>query len=109
MGVAEEEYQYGSGNGGRSCTGLSCLGIIIAVVFLVFYYLVPVFTQNLYTYADLYQPYPDICGWTCCCLGSVGLFVGIVLIFTDDPEKAKRKKLERQLARKRAQQKNKGQ
>ena len=35
------------------------------------------------------------CGWSCCCLGSIGLVVGIVLIFTDDPEKAARKKQEK--------------
>lgn len=106
--MAEEEYAYGSGNGGRSCTGLSCLAVILSTVFLAFLYIVPFATEGLIGAEELYSPWTDTCGWTCCCLGSVGLVVGMVLIFTDDPEKAARKKQERALAaRKRARQKEK--
>jgi hypothetical protein len=101
--MAEEEYAYGSGNGGRSCTGVSCLAIILSTVFLAFLYIVPLATEGLIGPKDLFSPWTDTCGWSCCCLGSIGLIVGVVLIFTDDPEKAKRKAHERQLAaRKRA-------
>ena len=106
--MAEEEYSYGSGNGGQSCTGLSCLAVILSTVFLAFLYIVPIATEGVVTGEQLLSPWTDTCGWSCCCLGSIGLIVGVVLIFTDDPEKAARKKQERALAaRRRARQQDK--
>jgi hypothetical protein len=104
--MADEEYQYGSGNGGRSCFGLSCLVVIVATVFLSVLYAVPFFMGPVIDSGgiSLFHPYSDVCGWSCCCLGTAGLITGIVLIFIDDPEKAKRKKMERALAKSRARQ-----
>lgn len=100
--MADEDYAYGSGNGGRSCTGVSCLVIILAVLLLAFLYIVPLATQNVIAAEDLFAPWTTSCGWACCCLGSIGLLVGLGLIFTDDPEKAKEKERKRKLAKSRA-------
>jgi hypothetical protein len=102
--MADEEYAYGSGNGGRSCTGVSCLTIILSVLFLAFLYIVPLATQELITAEQLFAPWTTACGWACCCLGSIGLLVGVGLILTDDPEKAAEKEKKRKLAQSRAKQ-----
>ncbi|TVQ90435.1 MAG: hypothetical protein EA397_12675 [Deltaproteobacteria bacterium] len=100
--MADEDYAYGSGNGGRSCTGVSCLTIIIAVLLLAFLYIVPIATQNMITEEQLFYPWTVACGWACCCFGSIGLIVGIVLTFIDDPEKAAEKERKKKLAKARA-------
>lgn len=100
--MADEDYAYGSGNGGRSCTGVSCLVIILAVLMLAFLYIVPIATQEIVSAEQLYHPWTTSCGWACCCLGSVGLIVGIVLTFIDDPEKAAEKERRKKLAKARA-------
>jgi len=97
MGTTEEEYAYGSGNGGRSCTGVSCLTIILASVVVLFTVLVPLGTQGVITFEQIYGTYLASCGGTCLCLGFIGLIIGIVLIFIDDPEKAKMKERQRKL------------
>lgn len=102
--MADEEYAYGSGNGGRSCTGVSCLVMILSVLILVFVYAIPLATQDVITAEQLFAPYTTGCGWACCCLGSIGLIAGIALILTDDPEKAKEKERKRKLAASRAKQ-----
>ncbi|MFT7520843.1 MAG: hypothetical protein ACI9MC_002994 [Kiritimatiellia bacterium] len=103
MGIADEEYAYGSGNGGRACTGVSCLTIILSIFLLLFIYIVPVATSAI-TSTELFSPYTDACGWSCCCFGSIGLLIGIALIFTDDPEKNKKKERQRALKAKKAKQ-----
>lgn len=103
--AVDEEYAYGSGNGGRSCTGVSCLTIILSLVIVLFTVLVPLGTQGLITFEDIYGAYLASCGGTCLCLGTIGLIIGIVLIFIDDPEKAKMKERQRKLKNRKA---NKG-
>jgi uncharacterized integral membrane protein len=102
--MADEGYAYGSGNGGRSCTGVSCLAILLSILLLVFLYVVPFATQNVITAEQLLHPWTTGCGWACCCLGSIGLLVGVVLVFIDDPEKAEERERRRKLAQSRARQ-----
>lgn len=102
MGMAEEEYAYGSGNGGRSCMGISCLTTILAIVVVAFAFVVPVATQGVVAFDDFYGTYISSCGGLCFCLGSIGMIVGLVLIFTDDPEKNEQRKKERALKARRA-------
>ena len=102
MGTTEEEYAYGSGNGGRSCTGVSCLTIILATVIVLFVVIVPLATGGLISFEQIYGTWLASCGGTCLCLGFVGLIIGIVLIFIDDPEKAKMKERQRKLKAARA-------
>jgi len=104
MGTNEEEYAYGSANGGRSCAGLSCLVIILSVVFIAFLYVVPLATQGVIKGEDLFSPWTDAFGFTCCCLGSVGLIIGVVLIFVDDPEAAKQREHQKKVASRKAKQ-----
>lgn len=95
--MADEEYAYGSGNGGRSCTGVSCLTIILSLVVILFVVAVPLGTQGVITFEDIRGTYLASCGGTCLCLGLIGLIIGIVLIFIDDPEKAAMKERQRKL------------
>lgn len=95
--MADEEYAYGSGNGGRSCTGVSCLTIILASVIILFAVGVPLGTQGVISFEDIFGAYLASCGGTCLCFGFIGLIVGIVLIFIDDPEKAAMRERQRKL------------
>jgi hypothetical protein len=104
MGSTEEDYAYGSGNGGRSCTGLSCLVVILSVVFLGFLYLVPLALDGVVTRADLFSPWTDAFGFTCCCIGTIGLIIGVVLIFIDDPEAAKQREHDKKVAARKSKQ-----
>ncbi|MFK7930818.1 MAG: hypothetical protein AB8H79_21725 [Myxococcota bacterium] len=102
MGMADEEYAYGSGNGGRSCMGISCLMVILSVVIVAFAFIVPIATKELVTFEQFYGTYVSSCGGLCFCLGSIGIVIAIVLIFTDDPEKNEQRKKERALKARRA-------
>jgi hypothetical protein len=102
--MADEEYAYGSGNGGRSCTGVSCLFMLLSVLLLSFLYIIPLATQQLITSEQLFMPWTTGCAWACCCAGSIGLLVGIGLILTDDPEKAAENARKKKLAQVRAKQ-----
>lgn len=102
--MANEEYAYGSGNGGRSCTGVSCLAILLSILMIAFLYIIPLATQNLITSEQLFMPWTTRCAWACCCIGSIGLLAGVGLILTDDPEKAAEKARKQKLAQARAKQ-----
>ncbi len=99
--MADEDYAYGSGNGGRSCAGVSCVSIILGVAVLLVTFGLPLLTNGQAS-LGAFTNYVGGCGGMCMCLGSIGVLVAVFLIFTDDPEKNAQKEKERKLKAARA-------
>ena len=78
------EFSRGTGNGGRSCVGCSCLILFLSGVVLLLAYLLPLATGYAITPGDMGRPYLDSCSWLCCCFGSGMLILGLVLVFVDE-------------------------
>lgn len=82
--MSEELSGFGSGNGGLSVMGCSCLAIVLAVMFggfLLFLYMLPGSEND---FVGQYATYLASLPSCCCCLGVVLFPIGGYLILVDE-------------------------
>lgn len=98
------DFEPGTHNGGRSCLGVSCLLVILSLLFLGVVIGMPILAQATMdldvgfgpigapmVFSDTGNPYTSVLGSFCCCVGSIGVVVGAVLTVIDEPPRPPRK------------------
>ena len=82
--MAEEVSGYGSGNGGLSVLGCSCMSIVLAMVVSGFLFLLFMLPGSENDFVGQYVNYLAACPSCCCCLGVLLFPVGGYLVLTDE-------------------------
>lgn len=78
------DFEPGIGNGGISCTGCGCLVTLMSGLVLLFILVLPWATSYAIQPVDVGRPYLGYLSSLCCCVGSLGILGGLVLILIDE-------------------------